>query len=84
MKVYDIVREELRAAGILEVGDDTIEYLIWEKTGYPHFWPDSTKTPEENFRNQIRHWCQGATAKKFKRNQRRRIRGRDKVPHRRP
>lgn len=30
-----------------------IEHVIWSKTGYPCFWPDASKSPEENFRAQL-------------------------------
>lgn len=52
MIIGDVVREEATKAG-KTVLDDDIEFIVWEFTGYPCFWPDSTKTPEENFRAQL-------------------------------
>lgn len=35
--------------------DEFLEYVIWEKTGYPHFWniPEDGASPEECFRKQL-------------------------------
>ena len=57
MTLIEVVREECAKFGFCPE-DDQVEYIIWEKTGYPDFWPDKAKTPEENFRQQIREWAQ--------------------------
>ena len=36
-----------------DVSDDELNAIIWGHTGYPCFWPDDTKTPEEHFRTQL-------------------------------
>ncbi len=38
------------------------ETAIWELTGFPGFWPDSSKTPEENFRAQLQEIRSGLDA----------------------
>jgi hypothetical protein len=38
-----------------DVTEEELDAIIWGETGYPYFWPDETKTPEENFRMQLRH-----------------------------
>lgn len=53
--IGDVVRSEAVASGRV-VADDQIEHIVWEFTGYPCFWPDSAKTPEENFRAQLREY----------------------------
>jgi len=65
--VGEVVREECLKAGVT-LKDADVEYVLWEKTGYPCFWPDSTKTPEENLRMQVKEWAksQGKQAKKTK------------------
>lgn len=50
--VLSVVREEAAKFG-REVTDDHAEYVLWEFTGYPCFWPDAAKTPEENLRAQL-------------------------------
>lgn len=46
----DIVKEYFPDAA-----PDFIEYMVWERTGYPCFWdiPSSGSTPEECFRKQL-------------------------------
>jgi hypothetical protein len=39
--------------------DDQLEYIIWEHTGFPEFWPDSSKTPEDNLRMQLQEYKDG-------------------------
>jgi len=48
--IGEIVREYFPDAT-----DDNIEFLVWEKTGYPEFWdiPKDGNTPEECFRKQL-------------------------------
>jgi len=55
--IAQIVREECHAYGVT-LDDEDIEYVLWEETGYPCFWPDATKSPEENLRHQIREWAE--------------------------
>jgi hypothetical protein len=33
--------------------DRELDYIIWEKTGFPYFWPDGSRTVEENLRTQL-------------------------------
>ena len=39
-----------------DADDETIERIIWNKTGYPQFWniPEDGATPEACFRKQLR------------------------------
>lgn len=53
--VKEAVLEEAKKFGITPKDED-IEFIVWEKTGYPSFWPDQSKTPEENFRQQLRDY----------------------------
>jgi len=48
--VGDTVREYFPDAS-----NDDIEFIVWEKTGYPSFWniPEDGKTAEECFRKQL-------------------------------
>jgi hypothetical protein len=39
-----------------DASDEELEHIIWEHTGYPEFWPDGSKTPEENFRMQLQEF----------------------------
>lgn len=32
-----------------------LDAIIWGCTGFPEFWPDSSKTPIENFRLQLQN-----------------------------
>ena len=36
-----------------DVSEEELNTIIWGQTGFPEFWPDSSKTPEENFRLQL-------------------------------
>lgn len=44
----DIVREFFPGAS-----DGECESILWERTGFPCFWPDGDKTPEDNCREQL-------------------------------
>ena len=57
LTIAQIVREECAAYDIT-LKDEDIEYVLWEETGYPCFWPDVTKSPKENLRHQIREWAE--------------------------
>lgn len=50
INIREVVREYFPDAT-----DDFIEYIVWEKTGYPAFWniPRDGATPEECFRKQL-------------------------------
>lgn len=37
-----------------DCADSDLEFLVWNRTGFPSLWPDADKTPEENFRSQLR------------------------------
>lgn len=50
--VLEVIHEEAAKAG-RSVADGEAEYVLWEFTGYPCFWPDAAKTPEENLRAQL-------------------------------
>lgn len=56
MTLGDVVKEEAAKHGVV-LSDDLLEHVLWEKTGYPCFWPDATKTPEENLRMQVGEWA---------------------------
>ena len=38
-----------------DASDEFVEFVIWEKTGYPTFWniPEDGETAEECFRKQL-------------------------------
>lgn len=55
MTPYDAVLEEAAKVGV-SVKEDEIENIIWSHTGFPCFWPDKEKTPEENFRAQLKEF----------------------------
>jgi hypothetical protein len=55
MTVYEVVLEEA-AKFNLKPAEDEIEDIVWSHTGYPSFWPDQSKTPEENFRMQLQEY----------------------------
>lgn len=46
----DIAREELGP----DWPDTDLDCVLWEYTGFPCYWPDCTKSPEENCRIQLR------------------------------
>lgn len=54
--LYDAVIEEGAKFNIKPADDSEIENIIWSHTGYPCFWPDQSKTPEENFRMQLKEY----------------------------
>jgi hypothetical protein len=58
LTIAEVVREECVKYDI-DVTDKDIEYIVWSQTGYPCFWRDPDKTPEENFRMQLREWASG-------------------------
>jgi len=41
--------------------DEELDFIIWEKTGFPSFWniPEEGKTPEECLRKQLREVSNG-------------------------
>ncbi len=55
MTVGDVVREEVGKCG-LAISDADVEHVLWEFTGWPCFWLDATKTPEENLRAQLHEY----------------------------
>ncbi len=49
MTPYELVREYFPAAN-----DREVEFILWEKTGWPGFWePSDGKTTEECLRKQL-------------------------------
>ena len=57
MTALGIMRDEANKLGGLEfLSDTTLEYLLWEETGFPSFWwiPQDGNTPEECLRKQAR------------------------------
>lgn len=52
MTVLELIREEAAKAGV-ECDDKLAEHILWSQTGYPAFWPDPEKTPEQNLRDQL-------------------------------
>jgi len=49
----ELVREEAAKAGYPLITDADAEYILWNHTGYPAFWPHG-KTSGEHFREQLR------------------------------
>lgn len=57
MTALEVMRDEANKLGGLDfLSDSTLEYLMWEETGYPSFWwiPQDGNTPEECLRKQGR------------------------------
>ena len=75
MTALELVNEEARRVGVT-MTDDYAEHIIWSETGFPCFWPDRTKTPEENFRIQVREFFSRLRPVKKGRGQRRNRRNR--------
>lgn len=50
MQISDLVEEYFPNAS-----DEFIEFVLWERTGWPCFWniPEDGNTPEECLRNQL-------------------------------
>ena len=48
MRAFDVVKEYFPDAN-----DEYADFILWSKTGYPAFWPDKGKSPEENLRVQL-------------------------------
>ena len=40
-----------------EAPDSVLDYIVWNYTGYPHFWniPHDGKTPEDCFRKHLQN-----------------------------
>lgn len=59
MTILDAVKEEAAKFGV-ELSDADAEWVLWEQTGYPSFWPISglTPTPEACLRAQVREWAE--------------------------
>lgn len=55
MRVDEVVLEEAAKFNI-KPSENDIENIVWSHTGYPCFWPDREKTPEENFRKQLQDY----------------------------
>lgn len=54
MRWVDLVREVFP-----DVTDETADYLLWEKTGFPLFWNEKDgDTPEECCRTQLKRYKQ--------------------------
>ena len=58
--VLDVMREEAAKCG-KTVDKKDAEWILWEQTGYPCFWPDREKTPEENLRMQLHEFFSAAS-----------------------
>jgi hypothetical protein len=53
----ELVKEEAEKFGLV-LSDREADHVAWSETGFPCFWPDATKTPEENMRQQVREWAE--------------------------
>lgn len=49
----ELAREELGPG----YSDAVLDAILWEETGFPCYWPDRDKTPEENCRQQLREFA---------------------------
>ena len=54
----EVVREYFPGAS-----DDYVDYILWEKTGFPEFWdiPKDGATPEECLRKQLQDLKDGVS-----------------------
>ena len=75
MTVLELVHQVARAAGVAITAAHA-EHIIWAETGYPCFWPNRDKSPEENFRMQVREYFDRIRPVKKGRGQRRSRRNR--------
>ena len=50
-KVLSLARQIAHEEGIKPVSNETLEFIIWERTGYPCFWP--TGNAVEDFTAQL-------------------------------
>lgn len=59
-----VVLEECARFG-LKLHPDNVDYVIWEKTGFPCFWPNHKLTPEDNLRFQVAEWAHSVMQRKW-------------------
>ena len=52
MKVITFVRQVAHSEGIKPAPTGLLEYIMWERTGFPIFW--RTKEPLKEFEGQLR------------------------------
>ena len=62
MTPIEIVQEEGKKLGF-NVSETDADYILWEETGFPSYWPDRTITPEENLRVQATEFFEGAKSR---------------------
>ena len=62
--VEQLVLEECAKLG-LKLHPDNVEFVIWEKTGWPCFWPNSKLGPEDNLRLQVAEWAHRVMQRKW-------------------
>ena len=62
MTWLEIVKDEAKKVG-LEIDDQFADHVLWEFTGFPHFWdaPRLGVTPEECCRTQLSEHFSGLT-----------------------
>jgi hypothetical protein len=63
--VGEKIQEIGRNFGHLTLSDEQVEYILWEHTGYPHYWSsEDGATPEECFKTQVTRYFESVTKKK--------------------
>ena len=65
----EVVQQEGRKILGEEISDKDADWILWEHTGFPCFWPDRTASPEENLRRQVREFLQNVVEKRKRRKQ---------------
>ena len=56
MQVRTFARRIAHQEGIKPISNVLLEYIIWERTGFPHFW--ISDPPIQCFENQLRQALQ--------------------------
>jgi len=64
MTVIEAIQEEAAKLGVVLSAKEA-DWVAWEHTGFPHFWPISEQnpTPEACLRMQVREWVEGLNEK---------------------
>lgn len=57
MSPVELVRQIALAEGVL-LTDEEADYVLWNATGWPCFWPDKrAASPAATIRVQVKEWC---------------------------
>ena len=59
MTWLEIVKEEAAKASLPIPDDETADFILWEETGFPEFWPSGHASPEAACRFQLMEFFSG-------------------------